>query len=164
MVNVPACATFERTGPSISANKCVQCRHCSHSAAQDDDAESSFCFVTRSIVGSHLIPNSDCTPSGYHERCRVPFQSPTPSIKLARASAESVTVEQVRTNFVLASKDTIKSTAASSLSRESERARERERERQRDSSRDFVSLLRRYAFTIPRDGSHPPLLACHGTD
>lgn len=36
------------------------------------------------------------------------------------SGAESVTVEQVRTNFVLASKDTIKSTAASSLSRERE--------------------------------------------
>lgn len=33
-----------------------------------DESSLSFRFVTGPTIGGHLIPNSDCTPPGYHER------------------------------------------------------------------------------------------------
>lgn len=143
-----------RPFPPINA-----CSRCSHSAAQDDDVESSFCFVTRPIVGSHLIPNSDCTPSGYHERRRVPFRSPalnSPVRVRCRISYGWAGSNKFRPGLQGYYK---KHGGVLFRERESEQAKERERDSSLSNPMIRFHAMRWFTSTTSRRR-----LACHDTD
>lgn len=95
--------------------------------SRGDEPSLSFRFVTGPTIGGHLIPNSDCTPPGYHERGpssrRASISGARRRAPKPRVRYQLVTLEQVPMNFVLASKDTIKSVAVLVEERRSEEER-----------------------------------------
>jgi len=120
---------FEQTRSSIFINKCLRCHRCSHSTAQDDDPR----FASW-LVG-HLIPNSDCTPSGYHERRRVSFQF--------RGALNSLAWVQCQINYGWAGSNKFRSDLQGYYKKHSGiLSREKEGERERDSVSLFSSTIR----------------------
>lgn len=63
-------ATLDRYMPLIFTNGHPRCHRRSHPTMQNDDAASPRFILRNSSYrfSGHLIPNSDCTPSGYYKR------------------------------------------------------------------------------------------------